>query len=136
MASHQRSTVRYPNLLLLLAFDANDTNIESIANSYGQSLLRSLSIAQLIITAILGCMLVSSPLYGQSESTLKKFFDRKTVVVRIDMPGSHHGVDVYPRTAKSIDWEEYRSELKEYGTALPVRLQREWDMLASRLRES
>ena len=81
-------------------------------------MLRSFSIAQLIITAILGCMLVSSPLYGQSESTLKEFFDRKIVVVKIDMPGSFHGVDIYPRRASLIDWKEYRSELKKYGTAL------------------
>ncbi len=81
-------------------------------------MLRIFSIAQLIITAILGCMLVSSPLYGQSESTLKEFFDRKIVVVKIDMPGSFHGVDIYPRRASLIDWKEYRSELKKYGTAL------------------
>jgi hypothetical protein len=76
------------------------------------SLIRSVSIA------LLGCMLVSSPLYGQSESTLKKFFEGKITVVRIDMPGSQHGVDVYPKRAESIDWREWRSELKKYGTAL------------------
>jgi len=74
------------------------------------SLIRSLSIA------LLGCML--SPLYGQSESALQKFFEGKIVVVRIDMPGSQKGVDVYPERADSIDWEEYRRELKKYGTAL------------------
>ncbi len=77
------------------------------------SLIRSVSIA------LLGCMLVSSPLYGQSESTLKKFFEGKITVVRIDMPGSHYGVNVYPKRAESIDWREWRSELKEYGKALP-----------------
>ncbi len=76
------------------------------------SLIKSLSIA------LLGCMLVSSSLYGQSESALKKFFEGKTVVVRIDMPGNQKGVDVYPERADSIDWEEYRRELKKYGTAL------------------
>jgi len=77
------------------------------------SLIRSVSIA------LLGCMLVSSPLYGQSESTLKKFFEGKITVVRIDMPGSHYGVNVYPKRAESIDWREWRSELKGYGIALP-----------------
>ena len=62
------------------------------------SLIRSVSIA------LLGCMLVSSPLYGQSESTLKKFFEGKVVVVRIRMPGSDEGVDVYPKRAESLVW--------------------------------
>jgi len=69
--------------------------------------------------ALLGCMLVSSPLYGQSESALKEFFEGKTVVVRIRMPGSYHGVDVYPKRAEPIDWKEHSSELKKYGTAIP-----------------
>jgi len=69
--------------------------------------------------ALLGCMLVLSPLYGQSESTLKQFFEGKTVVVRIDMPGSHEGVDVYPKGAESIDLKKYYRELSEHGTALP-----------------
>jgi len=67
--------------------------------------------------ALLGSVL--SPLYGQSESALKQFFEGKITVVRIDMPGSYRGVDIYPKRADSIDWEEYRRELKKYGTALP-----------------
>ncbi len=77
------------------------------------SLIRSLSIA------LLGCMLVSSPLYGQSESALKQFFEGRIVVVKIDMPASHDGVNVYPKRAVSIDSREYISELKKYGTAFP-----------------
>ncbi len=67
--------------------------------------------------ALLGCMLVPSPLYGQSESALKEFFEGKIVVVRIRMPASDEGVDVYPKRAESLDSKEYSSDLKKYGTA-------------------
>jgi hypothetical protein len=45
-------------------------------------------------------------------------FEGQTVVVRIDMPGSADGVDVYPQRANPLDYAQLGARLKEHGTAL------------------
>ena len=55
---------------------------------------------------------------GQTESALKRFFERKIVVMKIDMPATHKGVDVHSGRVDPMDDKEYDSRLREYGTAL------------------
>ncbi|MFQ5677646.1 MAG: hypothetical protein ACE5G1_17285 [bacterium] len=40
------------------------------------------------------------------------------VVVKIDMPATSDGVDVYPQKSQPIKYDEYGERLKRYGTAL------------------
>ena len=56
--------------------------------------------------------------YGQSEAALKEYFEGKTVKLKIAMPGTEDGVDVYPGTAKPLDYPRHASRLKDNGTAL------------------
>jgi hypothetical protein len=57
-------------------------------------------------------------LHGQSEAALKEYFEGKTVKVKIAMPGTEDGVDIYPGTAKPLDYPRHADRLKDNGTAL------------------
>jgi hypothetical protein len=55
---------------------------------------------------------------AQDEATLRAAFEGKSVTVKIDMPGTSRGVDIYPQNATPLDVRELANRLKEYGTAL------------------
>src|SRR5690606_41919237 len=42
----------------------------------------------------------------------------KSVVVKLEMPGSEDGVDVYPGTSQPIDFPKHAQRLKKFGTAV------------------
>ena len=71
------------------------------------------------LMAVFGALLLTaSPVRAQSEEYLRRFFEGKTVVVKLDMPGTEDGIDVYPGTSQPIDFPRIASRLKRYGTAL------------------
>src|SRR5256886_8410036 len=55
---------------------------------------------------------------AQSEDQLRTFFEGKAIRVKIEMPGTEDGVDVYPGTAHPIDFPKHATRLKRSGTAL------------------
>jgi hypothetical protein len=68
---------------------------------------------------LLAFLLFAPPLlHGQSEAALKEYFEGKTVKVKIAMPGTEDGVDIYPGTAKPLDYPRHADRLKDNGTAL------------------
>ncbi len=67
---------------------------------------------------LLALGLVVGPLQAQSESALRAYFEGKTVVLKIAMPGTENGVDVYPGTGQPLDYPRYADRLKDYGTAI------------------
>src|SRR5439155_15129887 len=68
--------------------------------------------------ALLVLVTTAPPLLAQSEDQLRTFFEGKTVRVKIEMPGTEDGVDVYPGTAHPIDFPRHATRLKRAGTAL------------------
>lgn len=60
----------------------------------------------------------AAPAAAQSEDALRRYFEGKTVVVKLDLPGSERGVDVYPGTDRPIDFPKHAKRLKDYGTAV------------------
>jgi hypothetical protein len=70
------------------------------------------------ITAALWLLALAIPAAAQDENALKEYFEGKHVTVRLDMPGSADGVDVRLDPAAGIDLQEYRNDLRRYGTAL------------------
>jgi hypothetical protein len=68
----------------------------------------------------LSLLLLATPsiALGQSEAALKEYFEGKTVKVKIAMPGTEDGVDLYPGTAKPLDYPRHADRLKDNGTAL------------------
>jgi hypothetical protein len=67
---------------------------------------------------VLVALLLPRFAHAQSEAALREYFEGRTVTVKIAMPGTEDGVDVYPGTAKPIDFPRHASRLKQYGTAL------------------
>ena len=71
-----------------------------------------------IILLLLAAAATPSAALAQSEDQLRTFFEGKTVRVKIEMPGTEDGVDVYPGTAHPIDFPKHATRLKRSGTAL------------------
>lgn len=63
-------------------------------------------------------LLAAAAAFGQSEAELKRFFEGKHVIVRMDMPGTHLGVDIHPDREPAADMGKYSSRLKQYGVAI------------------
>ena len=63
---------------------------------------------------------VARPLHAQNEAVLRQAFEGKVVAVRIDMPATQRGVDVYPLDPMPIDFREVAQRLKDNSTALRI----------------
>jgi hypothetical protein len=59
-----------------------------------------------------------SPLPAQTEADLKRYFEGRRVTLRVDMPGTEQGVDIYPGTERPLDYPKYASRLKDHGKAI------------------
>ncbi|HEY9507519.1 MAG TPA: hypothetical protein VIQ27_16230 [Gemmatimonadales bacterium] len=68
--------------------------------------------------AVLLLLTLAAPLPAQTEADLKRHFEGKRVTLKIDMPGTEQGVDVYPGTERPLDYARYASRLKDHGTAI------------------
>ena len=60
----------------------------------------------------------AAPAFAQSEPALKDFFEGKSVRVKIDMPASQQGIDVYPDARRPINFDQYSARLKATGIAI------------------
>ena len=63
-------------------------------------------------------LLISLTAYGQTEAALRSYFEGKTVLVKLDMPASKDGVDVYPKAEPKADFKSYSTRLRRYGISL------------------
>jgi hypothetical protein len=57
-------------------------------------------------------------LAAQSAGALGEFFEGKQVVVKLDMPGTQQGVDIYPQRPQPLDVKSYGNRMKKFGTSL------------------
>jgi len=60
----------------------------------------------------------AGPALAQNESALRNYFEGKSIRVKMDMPATQQGVDVYPDAQRPVDFGAYGNRLKSYGTAL------------------
>jgi len=58
------------------------------------------------------------PVAAQSEQQLRAAFEGHYVIVRMDMPASQKGVDIYPDREPSVDFTSYSARIREFGIAL------------------
>ena len=58
------------------------------------------------------------PLAAQSEPELKQFFEGRTVTPKLAMPGTEDGIDIYPGTARPLEYPKYADRLKDNGTSI------------------
>jgi hypothetical protein len=63
-------------------------------------------------------LMVAQHVYAQSEDQLKEYFEGKTVVVRINMPATQAGIDVFADARRPINFDEYSARVKSTGIAL------------------
>jgi hypothetical protein len=71
-----------------------------------------------ITRALLILAAFARPALAQSEEDLRAFFEGKTVVVKIEMPGTEAGVDVRPGAPQAVLFPIVARRLKLFGTAL------------------
>jgi hypothetical protein len=74
-----------------------------------------LDICLILGTAIWGLTGWSS---GRASDDFSRELEGHFVTVRIEMPATKDGVDVYPERDQPIDYREYAERLKEHGIAL------------------
>jgi hypothetical protein len=55
---------------------------------------------------------------AQTEDELKRFFEGRRVVVKIDLPATKDGVNVYPERSQPVDYNHYGNLLKAFGISL------------------
>ena len=70
------------------------------------------------IVACGACLLQAASLAAQTEQQLRQAFEGHYVVVRMEMPATHLGVDVHPDKEPALDLSSYSSRVREYGVAL------------------
>ncbi len=62
--------------------------------------------------------LVGPRLQAQTEAALRQEFEGRTVTVKIAMPGTEDGIDLYPADDPPLDYPRYASRIKDNGTAI------------------
>jgi len=65
-------------------------------------------------------MLFPVAAYGQNEAVLRQAFEGKVVTVKIDMPATQRGVDVYPLDQMPVNFRDVADRLKDNSTALKI----------------
>jgi len=55
---------------------------------------------------------------AQDEAALRRALEGQSVVLKIDMPGTSSGVNVYPDRDIPVEFPEVASRLKKFGTAI------------------
>ena len=68
--------------------------------------------------ALLAILLLPVRTEAQSEAALKDYFEGKAVTLKLAMPGTESGVDIYPADPKPLDYPRYADRLKDNGTAI------------------
>ncbi len=69
-------------------------------------------------TLALAISLAASRLSAQSEAALRQYFEGKAVTMKLAMPGTEDGVDIYPDALTPLDFPRYADRLKDNGTAI------------------
>lgn len=71
---------------------------------------------------LIACVLVAAAgpalAQGPGEPELKDFFEGKSVRVRMDMPATSQGIDVFPDARRPINFDEYSARVKSTGIAI------------------
>lgn len=72
-----------------------------------------------ILTFVCGALLLSATAAdAQNESTLKRAFEGKMVTVKIDMPATQSGIDLYPERDPQIEFSKYGDRIKKDGISI------------------
>ena len=70
------------------------------------------------LAAPLALALGAAPLAAQTETALREYFEGRTVTPKLAMPGTEDGIDIYPGSPRPLDYPQYASRLKKFGTSI------------------
>ncbi len=68
--------------------------------------------------ALSAVLAIAGPVAAQNQAALEKAFEGREVMVLMDMPASHQGVDLYLQREPEMEFGEYARRVKAYGVAL------------------
>lgn len=73
-----------------------------------------------LVTCVVGALLLSTalPLQAQDEGRLRKALEGKRITLKLDMPATSEGVDVYPGSSRGVDFDKVGKRMKKHGIAL------------------
>jgi hypothetical protein len=79
--------------------------------------MRNIHRLLLVASAVIAA---ASPVRGQGpgEAELRDFFEGKSVRIRMDMPATSQGIDVFPDARRPINFDEYSARVKSAGIAV------------------
>lgn len=63
-------------------------------------------------------LMAAGLLQGQSESALRDHFEGRKVTVRMDMPGTSDGIDIYMDRARTVDHRKVGDRIKRFGISV------------------
>src|SRR5258705_13697788 len=72
------------------------------------------SLFSTLVLIICGVISVSA----QSEGDLKQYFEGRNVSLKLDMPATKDGVNVYPEREQPLNYSEYANRLKRHGISV------------------
>lgn len=58
------------------------------------------------------------PLHAQDEARLRKALEGKRITLKMDMPATSEGVDVYPGSGRPVDYDKVGKRMKKEGVAI------------------
>jgi hypothetical protein len=58
------------------------------------------------------------PLHAQDEARLRKALEGKRITLKMDMPATSEGVDVFPGSSHAVDYDKVGKRMKKAGVAL------------------
>jgi hypothetical protein len=79
--------------------------------------MRNIHRLLLVASAVIAA---AAPVRGQGpgEAELRDFFEGKSVRIRMDMPATSQGIDVFPDARRPINFDEYSARVKSAGIAV------------------
>jgi hypothetical protein len=72
------------------------------------------SLFSTLVLIIGGAISVSA----QSDGDLKQYFEGRNVTLKLDMPATKDGVNVYPEREQPLNYSEYADRLKRHGISV------------------
>jgi hypothetical protein len=67
---------------------------------------------------VAGVLLLPHPASAQDETALRKFFEGRSVTVKIDMPATSRGIEVCPTAELPISFPDVASSIKQNGIGI------------------
>ncbi len=75
-------------------------------------------LAILLTGALVLVSATALPLHAQDEARLRKALEGKRITLKMDMPATSEGVDVYPGSGRAVDYDKVGKRMKKHGVAI------------------